>query len=131
MKRFLAAILATLAILPASASMENDGAWASGVFATTVWADGVWYENVAQGVVPDVVGQASAAAADAILEGDGFDAGTVFSRCSAATADEIIAQNPAAGAMANLGSTVDLYASNGQACRGRNRVTSPGGILVR
>lgn len=91
-----------------------------GVWNMGVWSDGVWDEDSApQVAVPSVIGQADSAAADAILEGDGLDLGTDTPRCSTATENEIVSQNPAAGTQVALGSLVDVYSSNGVACTGR------------
>lgn len=69
-----------------------------------------------QSSVPDVIGQANAAAADAILEGAGFDMGGVTARCSDAALDEVIGQSPAPGEQAEAGALVDLLVSNGVGC---------------
>lgn len=116
-------VLGALAVMPARASMEDDGVWAAGVWATTVFADGVWYEDNLI-AVPNVVGQASAAAADAILEGDGLDLGGATARCSPETLDAVVGQSPAAGTQVALGSLVDVLVSNGVECvnGGRNGV---------
>jgi hypothetical protein len=68
--------------------------------------------------VPDVVGEASFAAADLILEGlllDGLDLGAV---CSPAAASEIVSQAPPAGTIVPSGTLVALTASSGVACSG-------------
>lgn len=44
MRRLLAAAI-LLVWAPAQASMEVDGAWRAGVWATTAWAAGVWFEG--------------------------------------------------------------------------------------
>jgi len=75
--------------------------------------------------VPNVVGEANFAAADAILEGDGLDLGAVTERCSAAADDEVVGQDPAPGAIVNLGSLVNVLVSNGVEC------VSSGGVGVR
>jgi PASTA domain-containing protein len=72
--------------------------------------------------VPNVVGQATAAAADMILEGVGLDAGTVTAICSGAANNSVISQAPAAGVLVSLGSIVDLFTSNGVACVGGIRL---------
>ena len=66
--------------------------------------------------VSNVIGQASTAAAEAILIGDGFVLGTVNTRCSASPLNQIVGQSPTPGQLAPLGSAVDLLASNGTAC---------------
>lgn len=66
--------------------------------------------------VPNVVGQANAAAATAILQGEGLDAGAVIARCSAETEDEVVGQDPAPGVNVALASLVDLLVSNGIEC---------------
>lgn len=114
--RRVAALLLALPVL------AHGDVWAPGVWATGVWAPGVWAESAPLVAVPNVVGEANAAAADAILEGDGLDAGSVTERCSDAADDEVIGQTPESGAMVALGSLVDLRVSNGVVClpkRGR------------
>jgi hypothetical protein len=66
--------------------------------------------------VPNVIGEASSAAADTILEGVGLDLGGVNERCSAAADNEVIAQSPAPGALVALGALVDVIVSNGVVC---------------
>ena len=114
----------------ATASMENDGTWAAGVWAPTVWADGVWLEDAPACemcvAVPDVVGEADFAAADAILEGDGLDAGTEIEQCSSEAENVIVAQDPTAGVEVEAGSLVNLWSSNGEACRGGGQGISIG-----
>jgi hypothetical protein len=68
--------------------------------------------------VPVVIGEASPAAADAILEAALLDLGDVGLTCSAAAADEVLSQNPAAGATVDEGSLVDIVVSNGVVCTG-------------
>ena len=121
MKRVAGFALA-LFTLVASASLENDGVWASGVWATTPWASGVWFEEDGGGCVmcvsvPNVIGEASSAAADAILEGDDLDLGGVTERCSDEADNEVVGQAPPAGTMVESGSLVDLLVSNGVECK--------------
>lgn len=117
MRRALALALALAWSSGSNASLEDDGVWAAGVWATTAWGDGVWYEASAGTVaVPNVVGEANAAAADSILEGDGLDLGNTASKCSAATADEVIGQTPIAGTVVASGSLVDVLVSSGTEC---------------
>jgi hypothetical protein len=47
MRRLALLLVSVLLLVPAQASMENDGTWAAGVWATTVWAAGVWFEEAA------------------------------------------------------------------------------------
>lgn len=131
MKRLLLIALLGALCLPLSASMSVDGVWKAGVWATTVWADGVWLEGEGEpdpcpgcSPITDVVGQASAAAADTLLEADGFDLGVETESCSAAADNSIIRQNPAAGVEAAAGTLVDVVSSNGVACTGRSLPTS-------
>lgn len=63
----------------------------------------------------DVVGQASFAAADALLEADGLD-GTEVEVCSAAPDNEVVSQDPLAGSMVSLGAIVTVRTSNGVEC---------------
>jgi beta-lactam-binding protein with PASTA domain len=78
--------------------------------------------------VPDVVGEASFAAADAILEGDGLD-GLELEACSAAMAGEIVAQNPSAGTLVALGTVVGVSASSGTECpAGTGRIRNGFGL---
>lgn len=65
--------------------------------------------------VPDVVGEANFAAADAILGGVGL-LGFEIEVCSAAANDEVVSQDPVATTVVALGSTVDVRTSNGVAC---------------
>lgn len=68
--------------------------------------------------VPDVVGQASFAAADAILEGDGLD-GLDTAVCSSAAAGEVVSQAPSAGVDVPAATVVVVFTSNGTPCKGR------------
>lgn len=68
--------------------------------------------------VPDVVGEADFAAADAVLEGVGLDGGTETAVCSPAAASEIVGQNPQAGDFVELGTLVNLLSSSGTPCTG-------------
>lgn len=100
------------------------GAWAADYFESGFHVSGYfetgYFEAEEAGVsVPDVVGEADFATADGILEGVGLDGGTETVRCSAETANEIIAQNPAAGISVPLATLVDLISSSGTACAGR------------
>jgi hypothetical protein len=74
-----------------------------------------------QFAVPNVIGEASSAAADAILEADGFDLGGVTERCSGAPDDEVVGQSPPAGSLASLGALVSILVSNGVECELRGR----------
>ncbi len=66
--------------------------------------------------VPNVISQATAAAADDVLELAGLDAGGVTARCSLETNGEVIGQSPGPGVLVDVGSLVDLLTSNGQEC---------------
>jgi hypothetical protein len=66
--------------------------------------------------VPDVVGEASSAAADVILEAALLDLGAVTARCSAAALNEVLGQDPAPGVLVAAGELVDVLVSNGVAC---------------
>jgi hypothetical protein len=112
----LAALVAVLFVMTARA--DAPPSWATGSWATGSWAAGSWATGEAPpGVaVPNVIGQANAAAADAILEGDGLDLGGVTARCSAETEDEVVGQSPAPGVLVEIGSLVDVLVSNGVEC---------------
>jgi beta-lactam-binding protein with PASTA domain len=66
--------------------------------------------------VPNVVGQASSAAADTILMAAGLDLGGVTARCSSDTVNHVVGQSPAPGVLVVAGSLVDVLISNGVAC---------------
>lgn len=68
--------------------------------------------------VPAVIGEASFAAADAILEGDGLDGFEVVT-CSSAASGEVVNQAPPAGTLVQLATVVSVYVSSGTPCRGR------------
>lgn len=111
--------LAWLALLfPCVLQADELPAFANGAWAAGSWADGIWGAADAPELVavPSVIGQADAAAADAILEGDGLDLGGVTARCSAETEDEVVGQSPGAGVLVELGSLVDILVSNGEEC---------------
>jgi hypothetical protein len=134
--RKLAALVLVAWVSTAHASLEEDGIWKAGAWATTTWADGVWLEGEASTVaVPNVVGEANFAAADAILEGDGLDgaesAACVFDLMEYPE-DEVIRQSPIAGTMVSLGSIVIVTVSDGTACElsGRPGIRVPGGLRV-
>ncbi len=65
--------------------------------------------------VPDVVGL-SLAAADTALEMVGLDTGTTSAVCSAEAANEVLEQDPLAGAFVELAALVDLEYSSGVEC---------------
>lgn len=65
--------------------------------------------------VPDVVGL-DAADADTALEAVGLDTGVVTMSCSLQPADEVLEQDPIAGALVDVGSLVDLETSDGVEC---------------
>lgn len=104
MRRALVALLMVGVALHASAVPSYFG-----------FASGAFIQGPELAVVPDVVGL-DLAAADTALEGAGLDTGTVTAVCSPATLDEVVSQNPAAGASAALASLVDLSASSGVEC---------------
>ena len=66
----------------------------------------------------NVIGQASSAAADTLLEADGLDLGSVVARCSTAAMDEVVGQDPAPGVLVDLLTLVDILVSNGVECAG-------------
>lgn len=65
--------------------------------------------------VPDLTGLTTGAANTALVA-VGLISGNVSSSCSVVTSGLIISQNPAAGAVATLGSGVDMVTSTGVAC---------------
>jgi hypothetical protein len=65
--------------------------------------------------VPDVVGL-SEAAADAALEAELLDSGTITQTCSSEPIGEVVGQSPAAGVLVNAGALIDLDVSDGTAC---------------
>lgn len=71
--------------------------------------------------VPNVVGEASYAAADLILEALGLDAGTEIEQCSDAVNNSVVLQDPSAGTRVDIGTIVNLWTSTGVACRGGRR----------
>lgn len=109
----LAAILAVLFVF--SARGDEQPAFASGSFASGSFADGS-FGTGASVAVPSVIGEASLAAADAILVGVGLATGSTFSECSPVPANQITGQLPSAGTIVPLASTVDLIYSSGAAC---------------
>lgn len=63
--------------------------------------------------VPNVVGQPTAASADAILEGVGLDLGTATTVDSAQPIGQVLSQNPTAGTSVLPGTLVDVTVSSG------------------
>jgi len=105
------AALALLLVAPAHADY-----FAPGYFAAGYNVSGYFAEDAGSDVaVPNVVGEANFAAADAILEGEGLD-GAEIEVCSAEAEDEVVSQSPAAGSLVALGTVVDVRTSNGVAC---------------
>lgn len=109
--------LAVAALLSVAANAQ-----AADYFEPTYFATGYfetnYFEAAAAGpvAVPNVVGEASFAAADTILEGDGLDGGTETEVCSAAANNEIVGQSIAAGTLVAGGTLINLRSSNGMAC---------------
>jgi hypothetical protein len=93
--------------------------WANGLWAVGFWADGLWGESDGcepePVAVPDVTVD-SLAEADVVLEAFGLDTGTTTAVCSLEAENEVVGQNPAAGALVVLGSAVNLTYSNGVEC---------------
>lgn len=86
------------------------------------FAGGAFIQGPSGTAITDIVGL-STSAADTALEADGFDTGTVTTRCSSEDENTVLSQSPAAGTSAAAGTTVDLVASNGTPCtRGRSGV---------
>jgi beta-lactam-binding protein with PASTA domain len=119
MRRLIAiAVLGSVLAAPARADFIASGFFASGFVVDGFFvADG----GSPQVTVPNVVGEADFAAADAILEAASLDAGTETEQCSAAPDNEVIGQNPIAGATVSTGTLVDLTTSNGVACPSATR----------
>jgi hypothetical protein len=118
----------TVALVVSAGACDPSGAiFASGSFADGTFADGTFAGCSVPGSteVPNVIGEASAAAADAILEAEGADLGSVTARCSAEPEDEVVGQSPAPGTLVEEDSLVDLLVSNGVEC------ASSGGNGVR
>lgn len=117
MRRAVVALVASLACAAASAA----GLWAPDIWQDNLWASDIW-GNGDDGpelvTVPNVVGEADFAAADAILEGEGLDGLELGAACSGAAEDEIVNQSPAAGAMVEAGTVVGVTPSSGTPCSG-------------
>ena len=64
---------------------------------------------------PNVVGL-SLTDADTELEAVGLDTGVTTPRCSSEAADQVLRQNPLAGTVVPLGSSIDLVYSDGMEC---------------
>lgn len=111
---------AIILLLPLPLSASETGSWASGSWASGSWANGSWASSETPEpstvAVPNVVGEASFAAADAILEAALLDGGTETEVCSAATNNSIVSQSPAAGTLVAEDTLVNLRSSNGVAC---------------
>ena len=75
------------------------------------------FASVEQVIMPNLIGEANAAAADAILEGVGLDLGGSTARCSAEILDVVIGQSIGPGVSVDIGTLVDVLVSNGVACR--------------
>lgn len=115
MRRLAAIALGIMLAAPARADFIAPG------FFSTGFIEAGFFEEDAAGTVavPNVVGEASAAAADAVLEGVGLDLGTDTARCSAAASGEVIGQSPPPGAEVALATLVNVDTSSGVACSGR------------
>lgn len=114
--RYAAAALALLA--SGQAAAQCSGYFDEDYVETGYFASG-YLEEGSCVVVPLVIGEASAAAADATLEALGLDLGTATARCSAATLDQVIDQAPPAGTVVPLATLVDVFTSNNTPCEGR------------
>jgi len=89
-------------------------AWASGAWATGAWQGTAWAVGGATATVPDVVGD-SEATGTSTLEGDGFVVSVQYGYSASVAAGDIISQSPAGGATADIGSTVIIVVSLGDA----------------
>jgi hypothetical protein len=121
----------TVVLVVSLGACDPSGAiFASGTFADGTFADGTFAGCSVPGSteVPNVIGEASSAAADTILEGEGLDLGTVTERCSAEPDNEVVGQSPGPGTLVEDDSLVDLLVSNGVECSnsGRNGVRLKG-----
>jgi hypothetical protein len=115
--RKLASVAVSLVALAGTAHAA--GFIEPGFFETGFIEEGFFEEDGAPPMdvaVPDVVGQADFAAADTIFEGDGLDGNELAARCSTAPLNEIISQNPIAGALVPLGTIIDVTPSSGMEC---------------
>jgi hypothetical protein len=110
-------LLAIVGLLLVAATAQADY-FASGYKASGYYASGYFEVDAGGGqvAVPNVVGEADSAAADAILEGEGLDLGGVTARCSAEAEDEVVGQSPGPGVLVDLGALVDVLVSNGIEC---------------
>lgn len=66
--------------------------------------------------IPNVVGQATSGAAATVLTGAGFVLGVVTTKCSVATLNQVIEQDPTAGTLAVGGTAVNVATSTAVAC---------------
>jgi hypothetical protein len=112
-------VAALLALGAGAAAHAQCAGYYESDYAEATYYDTGYLESGSCAEVPNVLGQATSADADLILEGVGLDAGTVTARCSSATADEVIDQAPPAGTFVELGSLIALFTSNGTPCEGR------------
>lgn len=81
------------------------------------FAGGAFIQGPASGsAIPNVVGQASSAAAGTVLTNAGFTLGTVTSKCSAAALNSVIEQDPTAGTSAAALTAVNVQTSTAVAC---------------
>lgn len=86
--------------------------------------------------VPTVTGEATSAAADAILEGVGLDLGVAADRCydrgTSPAVGEVIGQSPAAGTIVPLATLVNIEVATALECvlRGRPGIRIPGGFRI-
>jgi threonine dehydrogenase-like Zn-dependent dehydrogenase len=116
-------LLRWVAIVLALAASGTAHAQCSGYFESTYNASGYYatgyLDDGSCAIVPNVIGEASSAAADTILEAAGLDLGTVTVHCSSATLNQVIDQTPPAGTIVTLGALIAVSTSNNTPCEGR------------
>ena len=109
---------AALLLAGGAAHAQCEGYFESGYVDTGYFASGYLEEGDCV-ATPDVIGEASSAAADLVLEAVGLDLGTVTARCSSAALNQVIDQAPPAGTIVALGTLVVISTSNNTPCEGR------------
>lgn len=80
--------------------------------------------------VPNVIGEANAAAAEAEFEAVGLDIGATTARCSDETVDEVVGQDPAPGVLVAPAALVDVLVSNGVECPSGIPGVRPRGLSI-
>jgi hypothetical protein len=115
----------TVSLVVSLGACDEGGTFADGTFADGTFADGTFAGggdcDALTVEVPNVIGEASVAAAEAILELSGLDIGTDTASCSSLALNVIIGQDPTAGTDVEVGSLVNVIYSNGTPCANRGR----------